>query len=564
MKSLLALVLFSALYADDPAIGYFVDNDPAQLKTKEQQASDDKKVIIPHLDTLVLVGDYSNISSRYAKMQKGVYAVDLHIPGGLRALQGKLLPIFENKEVTAKDLFEIKKTIIQYFQDHQLPLVTVHVPEQEVTQGVLQLVVIRGRLEKIESHGAKWFSNQKIAEQVCIKRGEVIDEGQLMEDLQWINNNPFHRTEVIYTPGETHDSTVIELVTKDRFPLRVYTGADNTGLESIGTERFFAGATWGNAFGADQQLSYQYTASFDIHKFQSHTMHWQIPLPWRHTFLVYGGYSATHPHVRDSHFSSKGESTQATGRYTIPLKPHHQLLHEVTVGFDFKRTNTSVFFSEFPIIGKLANIAQFMLGYSLAHDAHRFKTSFEADLFYSPGAIMRDQTRNDYTSLRPGAKPTYLYSRFLLEERIRLPQDWSIRGNIRAQVSTTPLLPSEQFGLGGYDTVRGYEERSYQGDDALYASCEFRTPLWHLFFSNPKRAVHDQLQLLAFIDYGYGFNLRKPPGEPKTEFLVSVGPGLRYTIGQYVSVRADWGIKLHKIPHDTSDSRFHFSAILSY
>jgi hemolysin activation/secretion protein len=571
MRYLLTLALLSATYADDLSIGYFVDNEHAQIKDREQllaseekRAEEDEKILIPHLEAIVLVGDYENVSSKYAKMESGVYAVDLHIPGGLESLQKELLPLFKERELTARDLFEIKKTIILHFQNNHHPLVTVHIPEQEVTQGVLQLVVTQGRLEKVESYGANWFSNRKIANQIRIKEGEVIDEQRLLEDLQWINSNPFHRTDVIYAPGKKPDSTVIELITKDRLPIRIYAGVDNTGLESIGTNRFFTGATWGNAFNANQQLSYQYTSSFQVHKFKSMTAHWEIPLPWRHTFLVYGGYSTTHPEIRDSHFSSKGESTQASGRYTIPLQPKNQLLHEVTFGFDFKRTNTNVLFSEVPILGKLANIAQFMLGYSLAHDTRKFKTSFEADLFYSPGEMVGDQTKRDYASLRPGAKPTYLYGRLLLEERIRLPKEWSFCGNIRAQASTTPLLPSEQFGLGGYDTIRGYEERSYQGDDAFYASCELRTPLWNLFWRKRESLFHDQLQLLAFFDYGYGFNLRKPPGEPKTDFLMSVGPGLRYTIGQYVSIRADWGVKLHKIPHDSSDSRVHFSAILSY
>ena len=47
--------------------------------------------------------------------------------------------------------------------------------------------------------------------------------------LDWINENPFRSTQLIYEPGPQVGTTDVTLVTKDRFPLRIYGGHQNTG-----------------------------------------------------------------------------------------------------------------------------------------------------------------------------------------------------------------------------------------------------------------------------------------------------------------------------------------------
>ena len=62
------------------------------------------------------------------------------------------------------------------------------------------------------------------------------------------------------------DQVKFELNVNDRIPFRPYAGYEDSGTRFTGEDRFLAGFNWGNVFGLDQQLNYQYAtdAKFDL------------------------------------------------------------------------------------------------------------------------------------------------------------------------------------------------------------------------------------------------------------------------------------------------------------
>jgi hemolysin activation/secretion protein len=116
------------------------------------------------------------------------------------------------------------------------------------------------------------------------------------------------------------------------------------------------------------------------------------------------------------------------------------------------------------------------------------------------------------------------------------------------QTSDRDLLPSEQLGAGGYDSVRGYDERVANGSQGLLLSEELRTPAFSLAKLVAGRAIDDQAQLLAFWDYGSVREKQPVPGESTSVSLESVGMGMRYAITRYLDFRLDYGWQLRKLP----------------
>ena len=58
-----------------------------------------------------------------------------------------------------------------------------------------------------------------------------------------------------------------------------------------------AGFNLGNVFYENHIFSYQYTSSFDFHKFVAHTFSYAAYLPIRHSLTFFGGYSKVHPEL---------------------------------------------------------------------------------------------------------------------------------------------------------------------------------------------------------------------------------------------------------------------------
>lgn len=523
---------------------------------------------------LILLPSQEDLNPAGYENVHGVLAYKIDLPGSVVSLKKELRPLI-GKPLDEDTLAELKRRVQNYYHHNHHPLVRVTIPEQDISAGVVQMIVKESQLGKVEVKGNKWFSKKSIEKQIRLQEDENLASDVLDQDLWWLNRNPFRQVDAVYLPGEKPGTTDIELLVHDRFPLRTYFGIDNTGNDVTGNNRLFIGVDWGKVFWTDQRLSYQFVTSSDFTRFYAHTLYYEAPLPWRHLLNIYGGYSHvdadyTIPNVKGTHFHTKGWSMQASLRYTIPLKPMRSFLHQVIGGFDFKRTNNNLALGGRPVISdNNVNLTQFMLGYNLGYEVDPLTLSFEIEGFYSPGQWVADQSNADYQSLRSYSKNDYVYARSAFVLIWDFYQKWTFHTTLRWQLASINLLPSEEYGVGGYNTVRGYKERIVNGDNVFILNLEVRTPPVSIF--NPLagyKKFHDEFVFLVFFDYGFQQVKRPVTDQNKTNNLASIGPGVRYQVTPYLTFRADWGFQLHRItdpsvsggPHQ----RLSFSLVAGY
>lgn len=113
-----------------------------------------------------------------------------------------------------------------------------------------------------------------------------------------------------------------------------------------------------------------------------------------------------------------------------------------------------------------------------------------------------------------------------------------VRGDV--QLAGSPLVPLEQFGLGGQGSVRGYRQDAFLTDSGVFASAELRLPILRV---GSQQGV---LQLIPFVDVGTAWN-NSGRDAPDQSTLASVGLGLQWQPSERFSARVDWGIPLVSI-----------------
>ncbi|MBI3236460.1 MAG: BamA/TamA family outer membrane protein [Chlamydiales bacterium] len=239
------------------------------------------------------------------------------------------------------------------------------------------------------------------------------------------------------------------------------------------------------------------------------------------------------------------------------------------VGFDFKRSNNTVdFVEQNPVIGQNVNLTQFLCGYNLGYERDygnwMHKLGFDVQIFFSPFSFLPDQSNVEFRTLNPFAEHVYVYGTSSLNYKVMLPKGFCWTALMALQASNQSLLPSEQMGLGGYNTVRGYEERELNADDGLLLSTQIYFPKITMFKRCATCKVRDSLEFLLFLDYGLSHDNHKMSGQKQTDYLLGVGPGIRYAIENYLSCRFDWGIKLHRDGFSGGATMIHFSVVGSF
>ncbi len=460
---------------------------------------------------------------------------------------------------------DAKKTIVTFFREERDTYVVAVVPVQPVTNGNIIFQILEGRVGSIQYKGQKWFSERVIRKALGIEVGEPINETSFLNSVTWLNRNPFLHTQMILVPGQEKGITDLTFKTVDRFPVRFYAGSDNTGVLSVGTVRLFAGFNWGDAFMMGDLLSYQYTATPNCHNLQTHVVNYTSFLPWRNILTIFGCYGQVYPTIPS--YNVNGINIQGSARYEIPIPPTYGAFRSSsTTGFDYKYITSNLFF-----VGNLAEnpqapsnqviaITQFLFNYQMQRNWARDFFSLRIDNFVSPWKDwLPHQTTAAYAGLREGSHVRYAYWRVSLNQVHKTPGNWTCSFMARGQLATGTLPTSEQFGLGGADTVRGYYEQQFVADDALCMNFEVYPPPFPLF-----KKFKNELAFLAFVDYGYGYNYTafQPTFIEKT--LIGLGPGIRYDIPPYVSVKMDYGFQVIGIPGDHRTGRFHFAVNASY
>lgn len=524
----------------------------------------DEEILVDDMRGLILISDPSLIDPNPC-VKEGVFFVDLEVPGGNEELICRLTPLFFHRPLTRSCIEALKREIVLYYRSYNRPLVVVLIPEQRIENHVLQLIVVESCLGNVIIEGNRFTSPSFFAKRISATRGGIINESLLIDDISWLNTNPFRRVNALFTPGECFGTTDIVLRVVERRPWRIYAGGDNTGTPQLGQQRFFIGANVANIFCPDNILSYQYTTSPNFRKLQAHTFQFAMPLTWRDTLSLFGGYSTAHPEIDLFHTDAK--TSQISGRYSMPQWwLTRKWLEEfvIDIGYDYKTTNSNLFFGEDNILvaEKLVWINQFVGGVQFAFSGNRCRAQMGTELFWSPGQLTPHQKDEDFNALRPGATAHYFYGKLNFSYERILPWFLYFWGQGRIQLSNANLIASEQFSLGGYNTVRGYQERIVNGDNAYCFNLELRTQPFSLlsFCHLPK----DSLIFLLFTDFGKGWDNEKIPGFPISQTLIGIGSGIRYHMGPWFSTRFDYAFPLHAVENEPLHGRLHFSLVFNY
>jgi hemolysin activation/secretion protein len=512
---------------------------------------------------IIIRGAESRIATH---LGQGVLFDNIEVPASEELFEKELSP-YLGTTITSSMLKEIQGSIQNFYTDNNLPLIQVIVPQQDITDGMVQIQVLESKVGKVRVEGGGHSSEKQLKNYLGLKHNDQINVDTMRNRLDFMNRNPFRKVNLVYAPGDDTLTTDIELLVDDRRPFRFYAGANNEGVPTTGREQLVAGFNCARMFSLDHFFAYQYTSTDNFHNFQGHTVQYLAFLPWRNVLSMYGGYSSVHADLPFPSQKNHGYSFQASGRYIVPFGGTKVLSHEASVGFDFKRTNNTVVDSESnPIIAKNVNLGQFMARYAGTVAKESYELGYEAELFVSPGAMMTDQTKEDYESLRPHAKNHWVYGRVMAKYLQRLPASFMFSCIGRGQLASENLLPSEQVGLGGFNSVRGYDERQLNYDSGAIINTELQSPgIPVISFFKKKKAWRDAIQLIGFIDYGYGTNHNLLPGEAIHNYLLGVGPGLRYTLDPWLTARLDLGVKLHKdATFSGGEAMWYFSTVGSF
>jgi len=423
--------------------------------------------------------------------------------------------------------------------------VRVYLPEQELNEGVVTLRVVEAKIGSVTVSGNQHFDAANIRRSVpALREGTTPSAPRIADNTRLANENPAKQTRVVLRPASAPNEVDAVIEVEDEKPWRAFLTADNTGTPDTGMYRVGIGFQHNNLFNRDQTLTAQYiTSPTAPDQVSIYSVGYRLPLySLGDSIDLIAGYSdvdagTTQTQAGPLSFTGQGYVFLARYNWLLPRRAEYE--QRVVFGLDLRQYQNACQFGQLGSAGCGSAGEDYAVHpVSIAYLGTLTKTrglvSFYANLAQNiPGGSDGSQANLD--AARPGAQGYYTIFRTGLSAAYAFWRDFQTRVRLDGQYTGDALVPGEQFGVGGWNSVRGFYERQIAGDTGYSGSAELYTPN----LLPALGAGWGELRLLAFYDLGEVHDNDIAPGTPSKDFISSAGAGLRFAIKKNVALRAD-------------------------
>jgi hemolysin activation/secretion protein len=475
-----------------------------------------------------------------------VFVREIRITGSTVFTPAQLAQVtasYTNRKLTSEDLEALRVALTKLYIDHGYVTSGAIIPDQAVTEGIITLQVVEGRLGHIEVEGNYWFLPEYLEERIALGAGPPVNINDLQERLLLLQETPgITRLNAELRPGVTRGQSVLNVKVAEANPLKAWLEFNNYLSPSVGAERGLATLVHQSFTGHGDLMSVQYGRSRGVDP--QLAARYILPITPRNTtvsveyrkndFLVveapfegldirseseFVGFTLRHPFYKTL---SQEFAVALTGEYlTNKLFLMGEPTDLFTPGSRGGRSTVSAL--RFSQEWVKRSPTQVMAAFS--------RISVGLDVLGSTG---KDTTKPDSANSR-------FFSWLAQAQWARRFDPWRLQliARLDVQLANAHLFPLEQIAVGGRYSVRGYRENTLVRDNAEMASLEARYAVWR------SAAGEDLVQTAAFADFGRGTNTNAASADPDT--LGSLGLGIIWIMFRGSRFEVYWGVPLNHI-----------------
>lgn len=489
---------------------------------------------------------------------------------------------FLGPQRSVADLDAARAALERAYQTAGYLTVFVDLPVQKVDDGVVRLKVLEGRIARTSVTGSRYYSQGHIREKVpSFSEGSVPNFTVAQTELALVNRTEQRRVQPVLKAGKEPGTVEVELKVADQLPLSGTVELNNQHAADTDPWRVQATLRYDNLFQRDHGISLTATvAPRKPSQATAFVLNYSVPLDNGNTLIGYAVSSNSEVQTLGG-TSVLGNGTTLGLRYAIPFtgRSANSGYHSLTLGVDYKDLSEKVLFGGDTISTPLRYLP-FQAAYSGNWSEKDMQTSVTATVIVAarsllkrsvscPGsaepvdqfACKRFSADGSFATLRLGGRHTQAVG----------PVQVGVR--FASQVASAQLASSEQFSIGGADTVRGYLEGEASGDQGAAGSLEVRSPnfarsvnaMWADSAGANTNAVLSEVTLFAFGDVGRTQITQPLAGQASRVWLIGTGAGLSVAGRPGWNLGLEWALaKKPGAVTQSGDTRFHIRLGLKY
>ena len=442
--------------------------------------------------------------------------------------------------------------------------VVVSIPEQQVDSGLVALHVVEAGIERLSVKGAEYTLPSKIRARIPeLAEGNVPNFPLMQKQLTALNRTADAKITPVLRAGKLPGTVEVQLDIDDQLPLHGSLEINNrqtpntTAARLVGTIRY------------DNLWQLGHSASLTLQTAPQRTT--DVRVAAGTYVLPVGGdgnavtLSAVHSRSEFASLDNSpglgllGNSDIFGVRYSLLLPTTADFSQSFSTGADYKNVKQSVRVSGGASTDTPIRYVPLVATYSGNWIGLTRGSALDVNASTGLRGLLGN-TDSAFEAKRTGASASFLALRTAFQHTENFAR-WALYGKLEMQLASGPLVPNEQFSVGGAESVRGYLEGERAGDEGVRMTAEVRTPQ---FMPGGVDSAW-RLSGLLFADAARIVTRQPVSPQPAVHSLRGTGLGLRLAVPHGLMLELDAARAL--LNGDTTragDIRIHARSLWSF
>jgi hemolysin activation/secretion protein len=433
------------------------------------------------------------------------------------------------KPGTLGDLFAIASEITTRYRNDGYVLSRAIVPAQEIEDGKVELRIIEGYVDKVIFEGDDDRPDLLRGYGESITGVKPVRVSDLERYLLLLGDQPGVTVSSVLRPSQEQTGAADLIIKVERETVQSFATLDNRGTRYVGPVQYTMGMRLNSPFGlGDQTFVRGITTPYLTNELLAFDFNNQQTLNSEGTTLgILLNYAQAHPGWVLKPLQLSSIATTAAAVLTHPLIRSRVESVRLNLTMVANSYDTTTDFFHTPILHDAIRSVRAGVIYE---SIDRYRGTNLAGLQFSQGLNILDATRTGSPNIsRVLGRSDYSKMNFDLSRLQGLGGNWSLLTAATAQYAFTPLLASEQFGLGGSQFLRAYDPSDIIGDSGIGAKFELQ------YGEQPKLWFLQDYQAYSYFDIGRAQNIKTQPGEKSSDAGISIGLGARFTLTEWAT-----------------------------
>ncbi|WP_409308837.1 ShlB/FhaC/HecB family hemolysin secretion/activation protein [Pectobacterium sp. B1J-3] len=376
----------------------------------------------------------------------------------------RLNEYYVNRCINVNNINQLIHDVSNWYIDRGYITSRAFIGEQDLSDGLLQIDILEGRLEAIQLNNQSTLALKQVFPRL---EGEILNLRDIEQGMEQLNRMPTQQVSIEIHPGSHPGYSIVNLTSKKQIPLTANISFDNSGQKSTGEQQLSGGLWADNVLGLADQWFVNGGHSSEFRDGQNvESLQTGVSFPYGHWTFNYDYSKSRYRNDftnREFLWHSTGNSQTHRATLSRVIFRNGEMKTSVSAGMSHRIGQN--YLNDVLLQSSSRKLSSAIIG--INHSQKLWGGLATLNPAYSRGTrwfgAEGDEGKSDDA-------PRAEFNKLTLAASYYYPLSNNINylTNFYAQYSPQTLYGSEQVTLGGETSVRGFKEQYLSGDRGGY------------------------------------------------------------------------------------------------